>query len=116
MLTRFSDEPGIIIEPRDISLREGGSGEYTVRLTTKPEGNVTVTLSLDVLGALTIEPSTPVLVFTPDNWDDTQTVRVTSVNNDDVEDRTVVISHVVAGADYGGRVCGDGCPVTVSIE
>ena len=117
VLAKFAAAPAVIIEPRELSVSEGGSSGYTVRLATKPSGTVTVAISVDVLGALRLEPSTLVLEFTPNSWDELQTVTVRAVDNDDATgDRKVKVLHAVAGADYGGKVCSDGCPVTVSIE
>ena len=80
----------------------GGTAQYTVQLTSEPTGNVTVTPS--VTGPATVSGA---MTFTTGNWNVTQTVTVTGVD-DDVDNpgnqRTATITHAVsaAGSDYNG--------------
>ena len=37
--------PGIVLSPTSLTVAEGGTGTYTVRLNTQPTGNVTVTVA-----------------------------------------------------------------------
>ena len=64
----------------------GGSEEFLVNLTKKPGENVTVTLTLDTGNsvALALDPSGP-LTFTPDDWDEAQTVSVSVPDNTTID-------------------------------
>ncbi len=70
--------------PRNEVTEGGGSDTYTLTLTVKPTANVTVVLTPDrevtVNGAATAQ-----LVFTPDNWDQPQTVTLGAANDTRVE-------------------------------
>ena len=47
---------------------------------------------------VTTDPAT--LAFTPDNWDDPQTVTVTAAEDGDVVDDTATVTHSVSRSDY----------------
>ena len=93
------DTRGVTVSKSDLDIDEGDDGTYTVVLTSKPTGSVTVTPSrtsgstdVTVSGALT---------FTPANWDTARTVTVSAAQDPDAVDDTAVIGHVVSGGDYG---------------
>ena len=68
--------PAVMVSPTTLAVDEGGSGTYSIVLTTEPVGgNVTVTPSSDT-DAVTVTPAGG-LVFTTGNWDTVQTVTVT---------------------------------------
>ena len=68
--------PAVMVSPTTLAVGEGGSGTYSIVLTTEPVGgNVTVTPSSDT-NAVTVTPAGG-LVFTTGNWDTAQTVTVT---------------------------------------
>ena len=112
----FAPPPTMIITPRELSVREGASASYTVRLGTVPSGTVNVALSVAPEGAAAIADGVTALTFTPENWRDEQTVTVTVADNDNVGDYTVRVLHTVTGANYGGQVCSDRCPVVISVD
>ncbi len=108
VLVQDNDAPGVHVEERDGSTNviEGGTAEdgapfsdtYTVVLTKQPSGPVTI--NLEALPTATsnfpggpfnpqVELSVNQLTFTPENWDQPQTVTVTAMNDE-----------VVNGGDY----------------
>ena len=91
------DARGITVTPEELTLREGGVGEYVMTLTSRPTGNVTITPSFNG-NDITFFPAS--LTFTPINWDRPQTVTVTTAPDADVTDEQVTMTHAVAGADY----------------
>ena len=106
------DEPGVTIEPTELSLREGGStGSYTVKLNTDPEATVTVTPSSNDAGAARVSAA---LSFDATNWDTARTVTVTPVDDGDATDETVTVGHAITG--YGGVSNSDVANVTVAVE
>ena len=85
-------ESGVFISKTSLEIQEGSSGEYQMRLRSKPSGNVIITPSSDseFIEIETKEPyfrgvSEPIirwreqgsLTFTQDNWNTLQTIRVT---------------------------------------
>ena len=112
-ITIFDDDtPGVLVEPLNLSVREGGpSASYTVRLLSQPSAAVTVVPSGDA--QVMVSPSS--LTFTPANWDVAQTVSVTAVDDALVEgEHSAQITHVVTSADsaYDGLAVAS---VTVTI-
>ena len=95
------DTAGVTVVP-DTSLLssvgEGGTGTYTVVLASEPSGNVTVTATSANTGAVTVTPPTS-LTFTTGNWATAQTVTVTAEQDNNADDETVEVSHMVASTD-----------------
>ncbi|MBI2501083.1 MAG: hypothetical protein HYW02_06410, partial [Deltaproteobacteria bacterium] len=93
------------------NVTEGGAtDDYTVVLTSRPRGVVTVAItSSDTDLGVTV--STSELIFNASNWDSPQTVTVTATNDDlDEEVSSVTISHIVTSAsdtDYDGISVGN---------
>jgi len=102
-----------------IEVAEGGGADtYQIVLAAQPSSNVTITLtSLDgqLLAVDDANPANDFLVFTGSNWDVPQTVRVTAVDDDSVEQsHSGVISHMISSSDldFDGAVIEN---VTVAI-
>ena len=87
-------EPGVIISAETVDVLEnGGTATYTIKLATKPTHNVSVTVAAAPWGVVEVDPDR--LIFTPDNWDQPQTVTVTGVDNNEPmqEEQTAKITH-----------------------
>ena len=93
---------GIALSPATLTVDEGATGAYGVRLETIPDGgNVTVTLSL-AGGDATFAP-TVALTFSATTWNISQSVTVTPAADDDaVANTDITIAHSASGADYDG--------------
>lgn len=83
------DIQSIDVEPTSVTVDEGGTGTFGVALTVQPNADVTVTITSDDEDAAT---ATTVLTFTPDNYDEPQTVTVTGVEDADGNDEAVVFT------------------------
>ena len=102
------DTVGVIIEESDgsTSVTEasgaGRTDHYTVVLATLPSASVEIKVRSHAPGAATVSPAT--LTFTPSNWNTTQTVTVTGVddNVDQSGNRSITLSHslILGGLDY----------------
>ncbi|MBF2761321.1 MAG: hypothetical protein ISN28_13855, partial [Ectothiorhodospiraceae bacterium AqS1] len=57
-----------------ISLQEGGTGSFTVKLSRRPSKNVTVAIASADPGAVSADPAS--LTFTANNWETVQSVTV----------------------------------------
>ena len=93
---------GIALSPATLTVDEGATGAYGVRLETIPDGgDVTVTLSL-AGGDATFAPTAD-LTFSATTWNISQSVTVTPAADDDaVANTDVTIAHSASGADYDG--------------
>ena len=86
-----NDVPGVSVSRPTLSVNEGGSETYTVRLTLEPTDSVTVNVTGG--GDVTVDPTS--LTFTADNWGDAQTITVRAAEDDDTADDTQTITHEV---------------------
>ncbi len=93
-----NDTPGLVINPTDPALSEGGNNTFTVKLVTRPSSNVTVRLTQPSNSDLTLTPAS--LVFTDSNWNSTQTVTITAGEDEDVADDSVDITLTASGGGY----------------
>ena len=78
-----------------VTSEDGGSDVFRVTLTTQPTANVTIALSSSDTTEGTL--STSSLTFTPANWNITQTVTVTGVN-DTLLDGDIAYTIILAAA------------------
>ena len=86
------DEPAeLAISSSDVAVSEGSEASYTVALTAEPETDVTVSIASDDTTAATVAPAA--LTFTSSTWSEEQTVTVTGVEDTDLEDEAVTITH-----------------------
>ncbi len=92
-----NDTAGVTVGSTRLNVAEGGTGGYTVMLTSQPTDDVEITVRSDTLTAATV-PLTP-LRFTAENWDSAQIVTVTGVNDADANDASVVLSHTTSSSD-----------------
>ena len=93
-----NDSAGVLLSTAEVSAVEGGSaGQYSVRLTTRPRSEVTITLMPD--HQTVVAPAT--LTFTPANWEQARSVTVTAVDDKVAEasSQSAVIAHAVSSAD-----------------
>jgi len=76
-----SPSPGIAVEPVSglVTSEAGAQASFSVRLETRPQANVTLSMSSSDLTEGTV--STASLLFTPDNWSTAQVVTVTGVDD-----------------------------------
>ena len=105
-----NDSIGVKVSPTTLSVPEGGSATYTVRLGTKPLSDVTVEATPDQGSDddLTVSSDTDTdtdtdsvtLTFTNSNWNTEQTVTVSAAEDDaDEVDGVATFSHTTASGD-----------------
>ena len=104
------DTANLVVAPSLVTIDEDGTGIFMVRLATEPTAPVTVTLSSDDTGAVTIPAAT--LTFTATNWDTTQAVTVAGVGDADAENETVAVKATASGGGYSGKTA----TVTVDVS
>ena len=103
-----NDTPAVTIEPTALSVVTGRTNKYSVKLATKPTGDVTVTISGHA--STDVTPDNTTLTFTVGNWSMAQTVTVSAAEN--AATGKVTLAHAVSGADYGS-VSADSVVVSV---
>ena len=113
LTVRDNDVRGVTISTSRLTVDEGATGAYTVRLNTQPTGNVTVTPSKTGSSDVTFSPTN--LTFRRINWNTPQTVTVAAAQDSDAVDDSATIAHTVAGADYGTHSVSAGS-VTVTVR
>ncbi len=87
---------GIVTSLPSLSIAEGGSGTFQVRLLAEPSGSVTVALTSQDTGAVTASPAS--LTFTAANWNTDRDVIATGVADQDLADENTSIIASTAGA------------------
>ena len=102
---RDDDTRGVETATTTVTVLEGGSGTYTMVLSSQPTGPVTITPSVIGSPEVTVLPS--VLTFTAADWSTAQTVTVTAAPDDDAAPDAATVTHTVAGADYGSVTTND---------
>ena len=105
------DTPGVTVAPTSLTVGEGGTGTYTVKLDTLPTGDVTVTI-VDPTDNTDVTAEPPALTFTTTNWNSAQTVTVSAVLDVDTDDDTATVTHTVSG--YGSVSSAASVTVTVA--
>ncbi len=104
------DTAGLVVAPDAVTVAEGGSASYTVKLATEPSATVTVAVTGHAGSDLTLDKAT--LTFTASTWGTAQTVTVTAGEDDDAVDDEVTLAHTASGGDYGSVT--EDLPVTVA--
>ncbi len=100
------DAAGLKVSPVDLTVAEGATATYTVRLNVEPTGTTTVTVG-GATAKLTADTDTgtpgdqSTLSFDAANWDTARTVTVTGAEDADGADETASLTHAVTGTgDY----------------
>ena len=87
--------PGLTVTPTSLTVSEGQTGTYTVKLNARPRGSVTVTAASSDTAAATVSPESR--TFTIADWDTAQTFTVTGTAS---SDRAATITNTASGRGY----------------
>ena len=107
-----NDTPGLVLSKMSMSVAEGSSDTYTVRLATQPTGQVTVTVTVGGTAGTALSVTENTLTFSTTNWNTAQPVEVTAGQDDDAVEDTATLTHTATGGDYGTVT--KALPVTVT--
>ncbi|MBF2755228.1 MAG: hypothetical protein ISN29_08225 [Gammaproteobacteria bacterium AqS3] len=88
-VTVIDDDVGLTLSSSSLTVDEGASGTFTVKLADEPDGDRTVNLASTETDVM-VNPTT--LTFTTANWDQEQTVTLTAAQDDDKLDETATIN------------------------
>jgi hypothetical protein len=89
------DTLGVATDVPAVTLGEGGTGQFKVKLTAQPAASVTVAIASADAGAVTAAPAS--LTFTTANWNTYQAVTLTGVQDNDLANETVPITLMSSG-------------------
>ena len=87
--------PGVSISETELTIEEGETAEYTVRLQARPLSNVTV----DIDGQGVVSPNPSRLTFTPSNYNTPQTVELTALQDNDPDNEEIEVTHSTTTSD-----------------
>ena len=104
-----NDSPSLTFTPSAVTVTEGSTAKYSVRLAQQPSANVTVAVAVVAGGDADISitsPSGGSLTFTTGNWNITQDVTLSAAEDNDLADGQATIRHTASGGGYAS-VTGD---------
>ena len=97
------DEAGLVfdIDPLELTVVEGESAEFTIRLASRPQANVSISFTNLAGSDITLsgDAQSNTLTFEPDDWDTLQNVTVSAAHDDDGRDDMVVLGLRTATTD-----------------
>ena len=108
------DTAAVTVAPVTLNIGEGDEAEYTVVLGSEPTDTVTIAVGGTSGASLSVDKTS--LSFTTSNWEDQQTITVSTAEDDDSDDESGTITHTVSstGDTKYNAVTADS--VNVSIE
>ena len=104
------DTAALILAPTSLTVIEGASSTYTVKLATAPTGEVTVTIGGFSGTDLTLDDTS--LTFTTSNWKNAQTVTVSAGHDADKTSDSATLTLSASGGGYASISAN--LPVTTS--
>ena len=84
--------PGVTITPSPLTVDEGSTADYNVKLTLAPTADVTIDITAG--GDVSVNPTS--LTFSTSTWSTDQTVTVTAAEDSDAADDMQTVTHTVA--------------------
>ena len=119
-----NDTKGFTFTPTSVTVTEGSTATYTMKMHTKPSGNVVVTVRKASGGDEDITVDTAIdtagnqdsLTFTTGNWDTARTVTVSAEWDLDSSAGTAVLEHSATGGGYDYVIMDDVSVSEIEVE
>ena len=108
VLVDDDEEIGVAVSPDALTLDEGGAGQLSVALKSRPWGAVLVRVWRSTADHIAVNKVR--MRFTPENWSEPQTVRLHAREDEDAADETTVFTFSASGGGYDGMT-----PATVEV-
>ncbi len=104
-VTAKENDAALVLSVNTLQVPENGTAEYTVALTNRPTGDVTVTITEgtttnDDTSITVTRPSSKVLTFTTATWNSPTTVTLRAASDSDAVNGTRTISHTASGGGF----------------
>ena len=93
--------PGLVISRNTLSVSEGGTGSYTVKLQTAPTGTVTVNIASNNADVTVSSASLTFNANGSNLWNTAQTVTVSAAQDNDDANDSATLTHTASGGSYG---------------
>ena len=96
------NSPQLVLSRSSLTVAEGSTGSYALRLGTQPTGTVTVNIASNNPD-ITVSPN-PVTFQSSGSsklWSDAQTITVTAAQDVDATDDSGTLTHTASGGGYG---------------
>ena len=93
-----NDTAALILSKATLTVTEGESGTYSVKLATQPTTAVTVTIQGHEGSDVSLDTST--LAFATSDWNIPQIVAVSAGQDDDVLEDSITLAHSVSAGNY----------------
>ena len=104
-----NDTPSLVVSSTAVTVPEGGTASYTVKLSNQPNGGVTVALEQGTSGDADLSASPMSLSFNMSTWNVAQTITLSAAQDGDDLSGTQTFRHTASGANFG-----DAAAVTVT--
>ncbi|MBN1510139.1 MAG: DUF4347 domain-containing protein [Sedimentisphaerales bacterium] len=91
------DVQGLVVAPGSVSVPEGGTAQFTMKLAAQPASNVTVAITKQPGGDADLSVVTSSLTFTTANWDTYQPVTLSAAEDADTTNGTATIHCSASG-------------------
>jgi len=79
---------GLVVSPSSVTVPEGSTAQFTVKLAGQPPSSVTVSIGKQAGGDLDLTANATSLTFTPSNWNQPQPVTVSAAQDADTSNGT----------------------------
>ena len=96
-----NDTPSLVVSSTAVTVPEGGTASYTVKLSNQPNGGVAVAIEQGAGGDTDLSASTARLDFTTSTWNVAQTVTLSAAQDGDDLRGTRTFKHTASGANFG---------------
>ena len=106
-----NDVAGVTVDPTTVTVTEGGTATYSMKLNTQPAGTVTITI-VDPNDSTNVTADPASLTFDSSSWNTAQNVTVSAGQDSDTSDDRATITHTVSG--YGTVTSADSVTVMVT--
>ena len=94
-VTISAAQPGFTLDTSRLSIAEGTSKKYRVRLASAPSNSVDVAVSVPTDSDLSVDSESQSLTFTDEDWNTYQEVTVTAAEDADAVTDTGTIAHTI---------------------
>ena len=93
--------PSVDVSSGTLTVTEGATATYAVKLGKAPSANVTVAIARNTSGDTDLSVNPASLTFTPSNWDTEQTVTVSAAEDTDNTNGSASFTHTASSTDTG---------------
>ena len=96
------NSPQLVLSRSSLTVAEGSTGSYALRLGTQPTGTVTVNIASGN-NDITVSPNPVTFQSTGSSklWNVAQTITVTAAQDEDATDDSGTLTHTASGGGYG---------------